>query len=313
MSKTITDKISYDKIQQLVAAAGRAGQPDSSSDIEAADFDWRKPRYFNQDSLEKLGEFVAKVALECVDGFSRLYQGSAGVSVVSAEQCFQAQLETDSEQEDYWVAFGLDPEKPFGLMCIPHSSAIAWTGQIFGGTESSEDSGGALSELEESFLLDIVSGLVDAVSTVYGSKLQLDKHIIRDRSSVTLAGSKELFKVTFEAQKEDSEDDAVRACFVMCCDKLESVAGSDSTESGKTAAADSGRALREHVQSMPVSLTVQLAKTKLLFRDVMDLQVNDIMLLDKNVSDPVEILIEDKTVFYGRPAQSGGKHAVVIV
>ena len=309
----ITDKLSYEKIQQFLAAAGRAGQPDTSGDIETADYDWRKPRYFNQARLEKLEEFAKKAALECVDEFSRLYHGSASVSVVSAEQCFQDQLEAENEQEDYCIAFGVDPEKSFGLMCIPHSSAIVWTGQVFGGTELSEDSGKVLSELEESFLLDIVSGLMEALSAAYGSHLQLARHLIRDRSSVTLAGSKELFKVTFEVRKEDSEDDPARACFVMCCDKLRSIAGDIASEEKKTAAADSDRAMREHVHRIPVSLTVQLAKTKLLFKDVMNLQVNDIMLFDKKVSDPIEILVEDKTVFYGRPAQSGGKHAVVIV
>ena len=313
MSKMIADKLSYEKIQQFLAAAGRAEQPDTSGEIETADYDWRKPRYFNQASLEKLEEFAEKATLEWVDEFSRLYHGSAGVSVVSAEQCFQDPSETEDEQEDYCIAFGADPEKPFGLMCIPNSSAIDWTGQVFGGTESSEDSGGALSELEESFLLDIVSGLIEALSTAYGSHLQLARSLIRDRSSVTLDGSSELFKVTFEVQKEDSENDAARAFFVMCCDKLQSIAGDVASEEKKATAADSGKAMREHIQSIPVSLTVQLAKTKLLFKDVMNLQVNDIMLLDKKVSDPIEILIEDRTLFYGRPAQSGGKHAVVIV
>ena len=33
---------------------------------------------------------------------------------------------------------------------------------------------------------------------------------------------------------------------------------------------------------------------------------------ENKIRHMVEVLIEDRTFFYGRPAQSGGKHAVVI-
>jgi flagellar motor switch protein FliM len=313
MSIAVTDKLSREKVQQLLAAMGSVSQSDTSCNTDAADYDLRQSRYFNLSQFAKLEEFAGKVAREYVEEFSRLYHGDVKVSVVSTEQCFRDQLKVDNEQNNYCIMFGVDPQKPFGLMRIPDSSAAIWTGQVLGGAELTEDSGKRLSKLEESLLLDIVSGLIKAFSRAYGSNLQLDRRVIHDSSSVALQGSEELFMITFEARKADSEKDATRAFFLMCCDKLQSVAGKIASEEGKTAAADNARIMREHVHGMPVSLTVQLAKTSLLFKDVMGLQVNDIMLLDKKVSDPIEILVEDKTLFHGRPAQSGGKHAIVIV
>lgn len=312
MSGTVADNLSQEKIQQLLAAVGSVPRSDTSGD-EAADYDWRKPQYFSIDQRAKLGEFAEKAARECVDEFSRLYHGLTGVSVVFAAQYFQNPSETANAPAEYCFAFGTDPQKPFGLMRIPESSAALWTGHALGGgDEPTEDSGRSFSKLEESFLTEIASVLIKDFSRAYGSPLQLDRGVLREPSFAALQGSQELFMIGLEVRKADSENAAARVDLLMCCDKLQSVAGKLSDE-GKTATADNIRAMREHLKEVPVSLTVRLARTTLRFKDILDLRVGDIMLLGKKVSDPVEVLIGGKTVFQGRPAQSGGKQAVVIV
>ena len=72
-------------------------------------------------------------------------------------------------------------------------------------------------------------------------------------------------------------------------------------------------AILKHVHHVPLSVYVELGQTMLPFKDVMDLQVNDVVVLSKKITEPVDVLIEGRVLFQGRPAQSGGKHAVVIV
>jgi flagellar motor switch protein FliM len=63
---------------------------------------------------------------------------------------------------------------------------------------------------------------------------------------------------------------------------------------------------------MPVLITGQLASTMLSFEEIMDLQVNDIVLLDKRIDQPVELIVDDRTIYYGYPAKSEGNYAVKI-
>jgi flagellar motor switch protein FliM len=44
----------------------------------------------------------------------------------------------------------------------------------------------------------------------------------------------------------------------------------------------------------------------------MGLRPGDILLLDKKVDEPVELIIQGQTFFRGRPAKSAGRYAVVI-
>ena len=55
----------------------------------------------------------------------------------------------------------------------------------------------------------------------------------------------------------------------------------------------------EHLGYTPVCVTVQLASVELSFEEMMDLQVNDIVILDRKVNEPVELIVEGRTACYG--------------
>ena len=121
-----------------------------------------------------------------------------------------------------------------------------------------------------------------------------------------------MFEITFQSSKSESDKGAAQASFLVCCDKLEPVTGKTSSQGPKLSEAQIKNVIRQHVEQVPISVHVRLGTTRLAFKDVMDLQVNDIVVLDKNIAEPVEILVENRTLFHGYPAQSGGRYAVVI-
>ena len=45
---------------------------------------------------------------------------------------------------------------------------------------------------------------------------------------------------------------------------------------------------------------------------MMNLQVNDVIMLDKNIDEPVELMVEGRTIGYGWPAKFEGQYAITI-
>jgi flagellar motor switch protein FliM len=312
MSKTDADKLSREKIQQLLAAVGTKSKEDTSHDSDVTDYDWRQPRYFKVKELTRIKSFAETAAQELIEEFGRLYQSETTVSVVSAEQRSSGASDEENQQGDYHIPFGADSQKPFGLVTIPKQSALLWTGRILGDAAIDKDSERHLSKLEESLLADIVSGLINAFSRAYGSTLSADEHILSDRSMIELQGSDELFEMVFEA-KTEAGDMSAAVSFLMCCDKLETIAGCTAGRGEKLSEAQIRNAMLEHIHRVPVSVRVELAGAMLAFKDVMNLEVDDIVMLNKNVMETAEILVEGQTLFHGFPAQAGGNFAVVIV
>jgi flagellar motor switch protein FliM len=66
------------------------------------------------------------------------------------------------------------------------------------------------------------------------------------------------------------------------------------------------------MQKMPIYITAQLASTVLTLKEIMSLEVGDILLLDKKVNEPIELITSGRTALLGRPARLAGKNAVVI-
>lgn len=57
------------------------------------------------------------------------------------------------------------------------------------------------------------------------------------------------------------------------------------------------------LQNVPVEVTISVGRARPLVRDLLGLQENDILPLDKNVDDPVDLIIGGKVIARGQLEQ----------
>ncbi len=311
MSKA-ANNLSNEKIHQLLIAVG-SGPMEDTTGIKATEYNWNQPHYFDRKQISRLDEFTKKVARAMAIKFVDFCHSEFDVTVVSTIQHFAAELvdqAMESGQDDYYLVFGTDQDHPCGLISIPTKTAFVWATQLLGDPESEEDSGRDLSQLEESLLLDLLSALVGAFSQKTWD-FQPAKNIVRRLFPLELQGTEELCKITFDVKKTDQEKGS-EAYILILCSKLESAVGKAEQTVGDFSVEDISKAILGHMQQMPVYITAQLASTVLTLKEIMSLEVGDILLLDKKVSEPIELITSGRTALLGRPAKLAGKHAVVI-
>jgi flagellar motor switch protein FliM len=307
------NNLSKEKIQQLLTAVG-SGPKEDTTGIEATEYNWNQPHYFDRKQLNRLDEFTKKVAKAMAVKFVDFCHSEFDVTVVSTKQHFAAELvdqAMESGQDDYYLAFGTDQSHPCGLISIPTKTAFIWATQLLGDPESEEeDSGRDLSQLEESLLLDLLSALIEAFSQKIWD-FQPAKNIVRRLFPLELKGTEELCKITFDVKKTDQEKSS-EAYILILCSELETVVGKAEQTVGGFSADDISKAILGHMQQMPVCITAQLASMVLTLEEIMSLEVGDILLLDKKVNESIELVVSGQTALLGRPAKSAGKHAVLI-
>jgi flagellar motor switch protein FliM len=312
MSNGATRNLSREKMQQILSSIGSRKAVDSDK-VEAAEYNWHQLHYFSSSQLIKLDNFTQKVAQACAEKFTQLYNSDFSVKITSTTQHFADEfIASNNAQSDYYLAFGIDPDKPFGLVGIPGKTAIIWATQLLGDTKSTDNPDRNLSHLEQSLLFDIVFSVVKALSD---SCDNLEFHprsdIVKGKIPIELDSTQELCKITFNVEKSDSKNPS-EAYFLILCDKLKPVVEQNIQSSKESSAEDIAKAMLNHVYKVLVPVTAQLASIALTFEEVMGLQVDDILLLDKRVSELVELIIESQTIFRGQLAKSDGKYAVVI-
>ena len=314
MSSKAINSMSREKMQQLLTAVGSEPSGDTAQ-VEAAEYDWNKSHYFNKEQLVKIKNFTETVAAAMAQQFSNFCRGEFNVMVTSIDQHYVndilSQLQSD-EQKDYYIPFGTGQGRMCGLIGIPEQTAFNWAKQLLGDSESEAETGRDLSQLEESLLLDLVSALVEVFSGIDKTfDFNLEKSIVKGQWPLGADGTEELCKMSFDVKKAGSEKSS-KSYFLILCRELESIAGKTGQDSGGFSEKDISKAILGHLRKMPVLITGQLASTMLTFEEIMDLQVDDIVLLDKRIDQPAELIVDGRTVYYGYPAKSKGNYAVKI-
>jgi flagellar motor switch protein FliM len=334
MTKITENNPGRTKMQQLLAAIGSNARDDDKQ-VEAVDYDWHQPHFFNSQQTKKLAGFTAKAAALIAEKFGALCQRSFEVTIISTSEHFAGQFlgqdpagpsrtsgSNDKTQGpgNYYLPFSSGQEEPCGFISIPPQTAGIWTTQLLGDTDSTKP----LSGLETSFLFDMASLIVEAItgagekcggSTSSPSRAESrDFHpaadAMTDRLPLQLKGTEEFCKITFQVKKTGSETGS-EAHILVLCEKLAPAIG-EAAQTGKFSAKDIARAIQNHIEKIPVPITVQLACVPVTVEQILNLAVGDVLLLDKKIDEPAQLIAAGRTVCRGLCAKSAGKYALAV-
>jgi flagellar motor switch protein FliM len=310
---TQAENLSKEKIKQLLTAVGSVRQEDTSG-IETEEYNWNQPRFFDRKQLNRLDGFAKRVAKTINSKFVDFFHGDFEVNVSSITQHFAAEIigqVIESGYNDYYLDFGCNHEYSCGLISLPAKTALIWATQLLGGSDSEvEGSDRDLTHLEESLVCDLLAALMKAF-TQDSLDFRPEKNVITRLFQLELDGSEEMCKITFDIKKAD-RDKADEVYILILSHKLLPVVGRAEKTVTDFPPEDVSKAILARMQQMPVFITAQLASLVLTLREIMILEVGDILLLDKKVNEPVELVINGRTSLLGRPAKSAGKFAVVV-
>ena len=300
-------------VLRLLATAGSNRAADAAP-ADAPRHNWRSPHYFNEDQYNRLAAVMSQVAAAIGAGLTRFFNRELSVVPASIAQHFASGLRDLGVAEGrYYLTFAAGKDKAGGFLSITAETALHWVGRLLGDAGSQADPSRSFSSLEESLLLDLITAVMDAFLTPLRTHQELrpGDRLIKNDPAVRFEPAQEVCMIVFAVTDgESSEKDEVM--FLLPCGLLASTVGKSRQAVQQMSPEELSRTLMEHVQQMPVTVTARLACTTLSFEELLDLSGNDVLLLDRSLDEPLELLVEDRIVFRGRAARSGGRRAVAI-
>ena len=326
------------KIQQLLAAVGTA----SSEPVDVPDataYDWRDPHYYNEGQYNRLAAVMSQVSAVLAEQFAHFYGSEFDVTPSSVVQFYAADLPRHINRANMLsLAFQRDEDQLAGYMAIEMTTALDWGMRLLGDTETEDDPNRSLSSLEESLLTDLAGAVGRAFADSIKNHVELEaaREMANGCPDLDLESTEAICKIVFQVKRIEPEPPATteedeteaeaqaqeetpqpvnvtsEAIFVFPCPVLAALAGKDIEKVTPPPQDQLTKILMAHVQKIPVNVTARLAATRLSFTEVLDLAPDDILLLDKPIDEFVDVIVDDQTVFRGRPAQSEGQYAVYI-
>jgi len=300
----------------------------------ATEYNWREPHYFNKEQMDKLAGIASKLAAGLAERLTAICKSGCEVNVVSVVQLcaddFVQQGKQDSSN-DYRLAFSANKEPSVGVVNLRRQTAVDWIDRLLGKSESTER---VLSGLEESLVSDLIVVVIGAFSRACGNfDCRPEAGIIKGNWPVEFQSDDELCKITLKIGQADSAGSPASGQgspqadsagspqagsqsgftleLIMPCRKLDAaVAGSQTA--ARPSAEEVSKQIFGHLETIPVCVRAVLGHTAISLGQIMDLEGNDIIVLDKKIDEPVELTMDDRVILQGWLSKSEGQYAVAV-
>jgi len=313
MSRLSPGYLNSSTLLRLRTASGSNPAGETAS-AEATKYNWRSPRYFNEDQYNRLAAIMSQVAAVIGTGFTRSFNRETSVAPASITQHFAGRPGDPGLAEGrYYLTFAAGKNKACGFLSVTGETVLRWVKRLLGDSGSDVDTGRLLSSLEESLLVDLIAAGMDAFLSPLRAhqELHAGDRLLRDNPQVQFEPGQEICTIVFAATGgESQEKDEV--LFLLPCSLLAPLVGKEHQAVQTTSPEELSRTLMEHVQQMPITLTARLGHTALRFEELLELGRDDILLLDRSLDETIELLVDNRVVFRGHAVQSDGRRAVMI-
>ncbi len=315
MTDPAATNLNRSRLHQLLAAVGST--PAGADAVpEAVVYDWRDPHYFNDEQRNRLAAIMSQVAATVSERFAHFFNSEFNVVPASITQHFAADLARHVDLEQgVFLPFGSDLKPTCGFFMVSATTALDWVTRLLGDSEASQSADRVLSPLEESLLADLVGALTEAflAPLPLAQPLQPAAQPTRGPLVLPFEPTDPVCRIVFRISQPEGADDArSEIAFILDSATLAPSLGKTVQTPPAIAADELAALLTEHLHQMPVAITARLASTRFSFEEILDLAPGDVLLMDKPLDEPVELIINHRTVFRGRPAQSDGQYAVYI-
>jgi flagellar motor switch protein FliM len=301
------------KIQGLLAAVGSiAAQAEAQPEVN--EYDWRDPHYFSEDQRDRLAAVMSQVAALLSERFVHFYGSESNVTPVSVTQHFADDVPNQiTLDRSFCLTYGPDPKHPCGFLSVGTETALSWVTFLLGDSGSDDDPNRMLSPLEESLLADVVIAITETflASLRPHQDLKHDGNIVKGPAAVPFEPTEEMCMIVFEVKRAEANEPS-QMRFVLPCRTLAPLVGRPLQAAAKLSQEELQRIMTAHLQQMPVTITAKLSSTWLSFEEVLGLGRDDIMLLNKQIDEPLDLIIDNQPVFRARPVRSGGRYAVLV-
>ena len=313
MIKKQRNKLTLEKVKQILACVG-VTQGQNNDQVECKEYDWTQPHYFTTAQLEKLKDFTQTLSSTLAETFDQFLRSSFEVRSEQITQHYAQKFINDlfeNPQNALYLILKGEKDTSCGLIIVPKDTAASWLKLLLGESETKTDSDQQLSQLEKFLLTDIIFHLAEAIANSNRHlNLKTTKNLLTENFNLDISHTEELCRITFDI-KQKGADKSCQMHLLLPCSKFMPIVGATTNRKNLTPE-QAKNAMLEHVKLLPVSVTARFARTELKFEQTLTLQKGDILMLDKKISEPLELIVEGKTRYLAQLSKSGGRLAAKI-
>ena len=302
---------------QAPQAAPAATPTDAARPAEqdtVVDYDWSVPRRFIPAEREQLQAFAAAAAKRVAADLAAFLRLELAMEAGPVTEHYGADAWNPQSFPAYPVPLSDKEGRPCGMLAIPPAVATGWVEHLLGGKAPVNAAMRTLTALESALLLDIAAVMTKALATASsaagGPVFQHVERVAVDPSPMAGHESEECCRFTLTAV---TGKDRAEIVVVLAGDSVAAIANPESVNRKPRPAEEIRKDMLGHLAGITASVTVRLGTATVTMRDVVGLEVGDVLLLNRTVGEPIEMLVKETVAHHGLPVACEGAYAFRIL
>lgn len=246
-------------------------------------FDFRRPSKFSREHVRALEVVHEAFARQFSTVLSATLRSVSQVSVASVEQVSYGDYIAASPNPSLLTILSLEPLSGAGILQIPLPLTMCILDRLLGGNGTGANPSRPLTDVEEGLVTEVLDRAVRELGTAFDTVAELEPRILEleanPQFAQVAAPSDMVVVVTFDTRVGGVEGE-ITLCipFVTLEPRLESITGhgfaGDRRYEDPAAAA---RAMEAALVDVPVEVSVRFAPVTLTSREIVGLQVGDVL------------------------------------
>jgi len=321
----MTEVLSQDEIDQLLTAIN-AGDTEPEDIRPAADtrkikiYDFKRPDKFSKEQIRTISMMHETFARLTTTSLSAQLRSMVHVHVASVDQLTYEEFIRSIPTPTTLAVINMDPLKGNAILEIDPAVTFSIIDRLFGGTGEGTKAPHELTDIEtsvmEGIIVRILGNMREAWTQVIDLRPRLGQIDTNPQFAQIVPPTDMVVLVTLETKVGDVEG-MINFCIPYLT--IEPIIGKLSTQfwfstvhRGTTT--ENLTVLKEKLANVDVNVVAEIGKINLPVREVLALQVGDIIqLYNTRVGDPYSLNIGNKKKFLCRPGVIGKKMAVQVI
>lgn len=282
-------------------------------------YDFRRPDKLSKDqmrTLQLIHETFGRLASSSLSAYLRT---AVQLNLVSIEQGVYGEYVERMPPDTILHILSMDPLPGSVLIGLDRVAAMSAVDRLLGGTGSNPDTTRTPTEIEiallQTFVGNMLQGLTEAWSRVVDLQPTIRDVVLDPRYVQVALRSDPVVVIALEVALVQNSG-TVTLCLPYVAlepvlPKLTAQLWFASARRGT--AAQQTKLLRQSLESVNVEMMVELGSSSVTLQELTDLKEGDVVLLDRTVSQPLDLVIGSRRKFMVRPGMMGNKLAVQIV
>lgn len=281
-------------------------------------YDFRRPNKFSKDQLNTIEVIYDNFCRLMSTFLSGTLRSRVITKVASVDQVTYEEFIRSIPNPTILNVFSLYPLEGKGILEINPIIGFSIIDRLFGGPGLSSVKGRPLTEIEKGVMERISERILSLFRESWISMVEMDAILenieINPQFTQIVSPLEMVVIITINVQIGDTEG-LVNIC--IPCLMLESIADKLNTKFwftsiSRTSSEDKSSNLQRVIEKTTLSFAAVLGETVLTVKELLELQVGDVIPLEQKKEKDIEVYVGGRLKFFGKPGLTGNRMALKI-